>query len=221
MIDPISSAEFTRYMDKFVDKHNLSGLIKRTYGIGYEGPDEELNVILDNLERIEDDTNWEVTTGDYGRFGKQVLFFPNEDKYGGVYTPKGKLYHFTSIKNVDSILSHGLIPHRKKIGRFRYPPRIFFTIRSTEYKNKRYGDEGYNRQVGPRKLSILIAKNDLTNGEINRWEMDGIKPKIALLKINTNSLKSHRFFLDSALPNGVWTYMPVPASVIELVYKDD
>jgi hypothetical protein len=38
-----------------------------------------------------------------------------------------KAYHISPIKNRESILKNGLIPHEKDSGRIQYDPRIFFS----------------------------------------------------------------------------------------------
>lgn len=53
---------------------------------------------------------------------------------------KIKAYHISKIKNRESILKNGLIPHEKKWGLIQYEPSIFL---STDIHNLAYDYVGY------------------------------------------------------------------------------
>ncbi len=85
-----------------------------------------------------------------------------------------KAYHISPIKNRESILKNGLIPHEKTSGRIQYEPCIFF---STD-KN----DLGFDYV-------------DYENVDCWEFEVDSKK-----IKVDTFSGSTNHFYIKNPIP---------------------
>jgi hypothetical protein len=115
------------------------------------------------------------------------------------YVPNKTLFHFTDVKNLNSIMKNGLIPKGRSgnsVTGYNYPPCIHFMT----------------------DLSILF---NYENGKI--IPVDGWRTK-DLIMFEITPPKSCSFVMDPAFELGVICYDPIPKSCIRLVdpseYKD-